>query len=118
MNQQYRATSFEVCVCTHVALRMLLALSQPVSCIFWPIRMMNRLVATNKLHKHKGICCTPEWPAVHLLYVRASELRFSYNYGKSIYKDKYPTIHLQLVFQQKQSHDVCLRNKFQTNLYF
>ena len=39
----------------HVALRMLLAFSQPVKCIFW-------LMAASKLHKHRETCCTAEWP--------------------------------------------------------
>ena len=33
--------SFEVCVSVHVALRILLAFSQPVYCIFWPIKTLN-----------------------------------------------------------------------------
>ena len=52
---------FEVCVSAHVALRMLLAFSQPVNCIFWPIKTLNWLVAASKLHKRRGTCCTAEW---------------------------------------------------------
>ena len=54
--------SIKVCVSVHVALRMLLALSQPVNCIFWPIRTLNWLFGASKLHKHRGTCCTAEWP--------------------------------------------------------
>ena len=46
----------------HVALRTLLEFSQPVNCIFWPIGMLNWLVAASKLHKHRETCCTAEWP--------------------------------------------------------
>ena len=52
----------KVCVSAHVALRTLLALSQPVNCIFWPIGMLKWLFAASKLHKHRGTCCTAEWP--------------------------------------------------------
>ena len=44
--------TFEVFEAAHVALRTLLAFSQPVNCIFWPIGMLNWLVAASKLHKH------------------------------------------------------------------
>ena len=47
---------------THVALHMLLAFSQPVNCIFCPIITLNWLVAASKLQKHRGTCCTAEWP--------------------------------------------------------
>ena len=53
--------SIEVCVPAHFALRMLLAFSQPVNCIFWPIETLNWLVAASKLHKHRGTCYTAEW---------------------------------------------------------
>ena len=53
---------FEVFEAAHVALRTLLAFSQPVNCIFWPIGMLNWLVAASKLHKHRETCCTAEWP--------------------------------------------------------
>ena len=62
---QRRATrvgAFEVFEAAHVALRTLLAFSQPVNCIFWPIGMLNWLVAASKLHKHRDTCCTDEWP--------------------------------------------------------
>ena len=49
-----RATQL-MCVSVHFALRILLALSQPVNCIFWPIKTLNLLVAASKLHKHRGI---------------------------------------------------------------
>ena len=54
--------TFEVFEAAHVALRTLLAFSQPVNCIFWPIGMLNWLVAVSKLHKHRETCCTAEWP--------------------------------------------------------
>ena len=54
--------TFEVFEAAHVALRTLLAFSQPVNCIFWPIGMPNWLVTASKLHKHRETCCTPEWP--------------------------------------------------------
>ena len=54
--------TFEVFEAAHVALRTLLAFSQPVKCIFWPIGMLNWLVAASKLHKHRETCCTAEWP--------------------------------------------------------
>ena len=48
-------------VSARVALRMLLALSQPVNCIFWPKEKLNWLVAANKLHHNlRGTCCTAE----------------------------------------------------------
>ena len=54
--------TFEVFEAAHIALRTLLAFSQPVNCIFWPIGMLNWLVAASKLHKHRETCCTAEWP--------------------------------------------------------
>ena len=57
-----RVGAFEVFEAAHVALRTLLAFSQPVNCIFWPIEMLNWLVAASKLHKHRETCCTAEWP--------------------------------------------------------
>ena len=57
-----RVRAFEVFEAAHVALRTLLAFSQPVNCIFWPIGMLNWLVAASKLHKHRVTCCTAEWP--------------------------------------------------------
>ena len=57
-----RATRVGAFEAAHVALRTLLAFSQPVNCIFWPIRMLNWLVAASKLHKHRVTCCTAEWP--------------------------------------------------------
>ena len=76
--------TFEVFEAAHVALRTLLAFSQPVNCIFWPIHfsgqafsqpancifwpMLNWLVAASKLHKHRETCCTAEWPFYHFLF--------------------------------------------------
>ena len=60
--------TFEVFEAAHVALRTLLAFSQPVNCIFWPIGMLNWLVAASKLHKHRETCCTAEWPFYHFLF--------------------------------------------------
>ena len=54
--------TFEVFEAAHVPLRTLLAFSQPVNCIFWPIGMLHWLVAASKLHKHRETCCTAEWP--------------------------------------------------------
>ena len=54
--------TFEVFEAAHVALRTLLAFSQPVNCIFSPIGVLNWLVAASKLHKHRETCCTAEWP--------------------------------------------------------
>ena len=56
-----RVGASEVFEAAHVALRTLLAFSQPVNCIFWPIGMLNWLVAASKLHKHRETCCTAEW---------------------------------------------------------
>ena len=55
-----RVGAFEVFEAAHVALRTLLAFSQPVNCIFWPIGMLNWLVAASKLHKDRVTCCTAE----------------------------------------------------------
>ena len=41
---------------------MLLALSQPVNCILWPIKTQNWLVEASKMHKHGRTGCTAEWP--------------------------------------------------------
>ena len=60
-NKQY-GNSIEFCVPAHFVLRMLLAFSQPVNCIFWRIETLNWLVATSKLHKHRKTCFTAEWP--------------------------------------------------------
>ena len=57
-----RVGASEVFEAAHVALRTLLAFCQPVNCIFWPIGMLNWLVAASKLHKHRVTCCTAEWP--------------------------------------------------------
>ena len=88
--------TFEVFEAAHVALRMLLAFSQPVNCIFGPIGMLNWLVAASKLHKHRETCCTAEWPFYSFLILC---LRGDYNTkvhtpGKgnrpiSIFRDKY-----------------------------
>ena len=67
-----RVGAFEVFEAAHVALRTLLAFSQPVNCIFWPIGMLNWLVAASKLHKHRVTCCAAEWLFyVFLFYARA-----------------------------------------------
>ena len=63
-----RVGAFEVFEAAHVALRTLLAFSQPVNCIFWPIGMLNWLVAASKLHKHRVTCCTAEWPFYVFLF--------------------------------------------------
>ena len=65
--------AFEVFEAAHVALRTLLAFSQPVNCIFWPIEMLNWLVAASKLHKHRETCCTAEWPFYSFLILWLSD---------------------------------------------
>ena len=57
-------------------LRMLLAFSQPVNCIFWPIKTQNWLVAASKLHNHWGTGCTAEWPYCPfvILWCRRSQI--------------------------------------------
>ena len=58
-----RRTTHLKFVCPRMSqLRTLLAFPQPVNCIFWPIETLNWLVATSKLHKHRGTCCIAEWP--------------------------------------------------------
>ena len=54
--------SIEVCVSTHIALRISLPSCQPVNCIFWRKRTLNWLVAASKLHNDRASCCTAEWP--------------------------------------------------------
>ncbi len=59
--------TFEVCVLTHVALRMLIMLVLAVNCIFWPIETLNWLfrhyyILASKLHKNMGTCYTAELP--------------------------------------------------------
>ena len=66
--------TFEVFEAAHVALRTLLAFSQPVNCIFWPIGMLNWLVAASKLHKHRETCCTAEWPFYSCLILCAGPM--------------------------------------------
>ena len=61
--------TFEVFEAAHVALRTLLAFSQPVNCIFWPIGMLNWLVAASKLHKHRGRhVALLSGPSIHFLF--------------------------------------------------
>ena len=50
-----------------IALRMLLALSQPVNCIFWPIKTLNWLTAASKLNKYRGHVALLSGPTVRLL---------------------------------------------------
>ena len=69
--------TFEVFEAAHVALRTLLAFSQPVNCIFWPIGMLNWLVAASKLHKHRETCCTAEWPFYSFLILCCGLLSLS-----------------------------------------
>ena len=56
------AVSITLSLCAHVPLHVLKALCQPVICIFWPIRMQNRLVAANKLRKHRRTAARPYCP--------------------------------------------------------
>ena len=62
----FRVLRFFLPLCHYIyrlyILRMLLAFSQPVNCIFWPIKTHNWLVAASKLHNHWGTGCTAEWP--------------------------------------------------------
>ena len=61
-NEQYDHST-GVFVSAHVALRTLLALSQPVNCIFWPIETMNWLVAA--IGEHVDLL---SGPTVYFLY--------------------------------------------------
>ena len=70
-----RVGAFEVFEAAHVALRTLLAFSQPVNCIFSPIGMLNWLVAASKLHKHRETCCTAEWPFYSFLILCTAPFR-------------------------------------------
>ena len=45
IENEQQGNSIEICVSTYVALRLLLALSQPVYCIFWPTLNRNALLA-------------------------------------------------------------------------
>ena len=54
----------EVCVSAHVTPSMSLQLSKPVNCIFWPIRILNWLVAACKVHTNRMACCTTEYKSV------------------------------------------------------
>ena len=60
--------TFEVFEAAHVASRTLLAFSQPVNCIFWPIGMLNWLVAASKLHKHRETVALLSGPSIHFLF--------------------------------------------------
>ena len=71
--------TFEVFEAAHVALRTLLAFSQPVNCIFWPIGMLNWLVAASKLHKHRETSCTAEWPFYSFLILCTKVQKNLYN---------------------------------------
>ena len=73
-----RVGAFEVFEAAHVALRTLLAFSQPVNCIFWPIGMLNWLVAASKLHKHRVTCCTAEWPFYVFLFYGQEDFLLSF----------------------------------------
>ena len=73
--------TFEVFEAAHVALRTLLAFSQPVNCIFWPIGMLNWLVAASKLHKHRETCCTAaEWPFYSFLILWSKPLKLAFRF--------------------------------------
>ena len=102
--------TFEVFEAAHVTLRTLLAFSQPVNCIFWPIGMLNWLVAGSKLHKHRETCCTAEWPFYSFLILR---LHLSTG-ALAIYRDVY---FVYSTFQRSISkfswkicklHDICI----------
>ena len=91
-----RVGAFEVFEAAHVALRTLLAFSQPVNCIFWPIGMLNWLVAASKLHKHRVTCCTAEWPFYVFLFYATSTASMYYYYWQPWFKIKYFKIKLEL----------------------
>ena len=74
--------TFEVFEAAHVALRTLLAFLQPVNCIFWPIGMLNWLVAASKLHKHRETCCTAEWPFYSFLILCLKPVNMSQLVGR------------------------------------
>ena len=88
--------TFEVFEAAHVALRTLLAFSQPVNCIFWPIGMLNWLVVASKLHKHRETCCTAEWPFYHFLF-----------YDNSKQEERSPLVPASRVYS-KSVHRVCI----------
>ena len=60
--------TFEVFEAAHVALRTLLAFSQPVNCIFWPIGMLNWLVAASKLINIGRHVALLSGPSIHFLF--------------------------------------------------
>ena len=67
--------SIEICVSTHIALRISLPLRQPVNCIFWPIRTLNWLMAAIELHNNRAPCPLLIGPTVYFLYcVRALDV--------------------------------------------
>ena len=78
--------TFEVFEAAHVALRTLLAFSQPVNSIFWPIGMLNWLVAASKLHKHRETCCTAEWPFYSFLILCLKQNKTDFTIKWSIIK--------------------------------
>ena len=74
-----RATQLKL-VCPRMwhYIRMLLALSQSVNCIFWPIKALNCLVAASKLHKHRMTCCTAAaWPYCRYTVVQLQQSKIS-----------------------------------------
>ena len=73
---------------------MLLALSQPVNCIFWPIETLNWLVAASKLHKHRRTCYTVEWP--YCPFAILWKIPDSYDMGESRLKRHARTYKLHL----------------------
>ena len=65
---EQQSHSIEVFVSEHIGLRMLLEFSQPVNFIFWPIKTLNWLKASSKLHKHRRHFALLSSPTVHSLY--------------------------------------------------
>ena len=56
-----RATQLKF-VCPRMSYYACYCIISAVNCIFWSIETLNWLVAVSKLHKHRGTCCTAEWP--------------------------------------------------------
>ena len=52
----------------HIALRMLLALSQPVNCTFWPRRMLDFSHPVNCINIDRGHATLLSDPTVHSLF--------------------------------------------------
>ena len=106
-----RVGAFEVFEAAHVALRTLLAFSQPVNCIFWPIGMLNWLVAASKLHKHRVTCCTAEWPFYVFLFYglenKLITLEVQFYNEVSLYFSRLGSSLFQEKSREKQTRNIC-----------